>query len=471
VKLEGDAAAMLHTGTCLLLVLTPSTSGLRILSRAFAPAKASDVLSSLAADAAVIEAGGAGVIDAYGESSGWLKSFEAQIAEALGKERAVFVPTGVAAQNMALAVHAELPFTSSRTQPTPSVLLHRSSHLEMHEERAYATLLGLFPIFAGEVNQLLTVTDIERQLLRLGAVGSAPACILVEVPMRELGCATPSWAELLALRALATKYGVPLHLDGARIWEIAPYYAESAGASLPEIIALFDTAYVSFYKGIGAVTGAMLVGSDAFIERTRPWRRRLGANPYTVFPYALSCARGYLMHASSFASRWRKLRDLAPQLRAAAASEGGKLVFVPEVPRCCQCHVFLGAGDSLDVLDAARDAVDAQHGVRVYERLRRADDPLCLTRPSGDAYNAAPDWWFEWTLGPAHVELADDVFVDAWRAFFHVLLGGTDSSSLALGMGPARRFVPPSTGSIPLGPSIVPPSASSVTQDGKSRAE
>jgi hypothetical protein len=90
---------------------------------------------------------------------------------------------------------------------------------------------------------------------------------------------------------------------------------------------------------------------------------------------------------------------------------------------------------------------------------------------SGDANNAAPDWWFEWTLGPAHVELADDVFVDAWRAFFHVLLGGTDSSSLALGMGPARRFVPPSTGSIPLGPSIVPPSASSVTQDGKSRAE
>ena len=75
---------MLHAGTCLLLVLTPSTSGLRILSRAFAPAKASDVLSSLAADAAVIEAGGAGVIDAYGESSGWLKSFEAQIAEALG---------------------------------------------------------------------------------------------------------------------------------------------------------------------------------------------------------------------------------------------------------------------------------------------------------------------------------------------------------------------------------------------------
>ena len=208
---------------CLLvLVLLASAGGLRILSRAFAPAKASDVLSSLAADAAVIEAGGAGVIDAYGESSGWLKSFEAQIAEALGKERAVFVPTGVAAQNMALAVHAELPFTSSRTQPTPSVLLHRSSHLEMHEERAYATLLGLFPIFAGEANQLLTVADVERQLMRLGAVGSAPACILVEVPMRELGCATPSWAELLALRALATKYGVPLHLDGARIWDIAP---------------------------------------------------------------------------------------------------------------------------------------------------------------------------------------------------------------------------------------------------------
>lgn len=139
-----------------------------------------------------------------------------------------------------------------------------------------------------------------------------------------------------------------------------------------------------------------------------------------VFPYALSCHSGYTQWASSFRARWHKLRALAPQLRQAAAEEGGALTFVPESPACSQCHCFLGAGYSLEALDRARDAVDMGLGARVYERLRDANDALCLSRPK-DVDDAALGFVFEWSLGPEHLDVPDETFILAWRAFFREL--------------------------------------------------
>ena len=72
--------------------------------------------------------------------------------------------------------------------------------------------------------------------------------------------------------------------DGARLWEASPFYAASAGIAIPEICALFDTVYVSWYKGMGALSGASLAGSNAFIEACKPWLRRMGGNLFTVMP-------------------------------------------------------------------------------------------------------------------------------------------------------------------------------------------
>ena len=104
-------------------------------------------------------------------------------------------------------------------------------------------------------------TEPHSRRLRWWAVGSAPAVIVLEVPTRELGCIVPTWEELLAMRALADAYGVPMHLDGARLWEAAPYYAEG-GHTIADVCAMFDSVYVSFYKGLGALSGAMLLGID-----------------------------------------------------------------------------------------------------------------------------------------------------------------------------------------------------------------
>mmetsp|Transcript_21558 Transcript_21558/g.68611 ORF Transcript_21558/g.68611 Transcript_21558/m.68611 type:complete len:225 (+) Transcript_21558:229-903(+) len=208
------------------------------------------------------------------------------------------------------------------------------------------------------------------------------------------------------MRRLAVQYEVPLHADGARLLEVAPYY----GLPLPGLCRLFDSLYVSFYKGLGGVTGAMLLGSPTVTREAAVWRRRLGGNPFTVAPYALSCRAAFRAHRGSFDARWRRLQQLAPLLSSTAAEEGGSLRFVPEAPTCCQAHVYL-RGDAA-ALDAARDAVLRERGVRVYSRLRGV-----AVGPEAD------ECYFELTLGPRHLEVADAVYVGAWRAFFAALAG------------------------------------------------
>ena len=79
-----------------------------------------------------------------------------------------------------------------------------------------------------------------------------PAALVIELPQRDLGGQLPSWDELRTQTGWARDRGAAAHLDGARLWEAAAGYDRSPA----EIAALFDTTYVSFYKGIGALPDA-----------------------------------------------------------------------------------------------------------------------------------------------------------------------------------------------------------------------
>src|SRR4029453_12776628 len=92
------------------------------------------------------------------------------------------------------------------------------------------------------------------------------AALLVELPAREIGGQLPTWDELNELSELARARGVHLHMDGARLWEAREAYAPR---SLADICALFDSVYVSFYKGIGALAGATVPGPAHIAPRRR----------------------------------------------------------------------------------------------------------------------------------------------------------------------------------------------------------
>ena len=211
--------------------------------------------------------------DRYGEGE-LIESFEAEIAELLGKPAAVFLVSGTMAQCIALRVWAD-------RAGKRSVGFHATSHLELHEQHAYRELYGLESMLIGSPDRAISADD-------LGTLATPPAALLLELPMREIGGQLPTWDDLEAQRAWATHHGVALHMDGARLWQCGPYYQRE----LSEIAGLFDSVYVSFYKDMGGIAGSVLAGPVEFIAEARQWIRRAGGNLFSLFPYVLAARAG-----------------------------------------------------------------------------------------------------------------------------------------------------------------------------------
>ncbi|HLI07996.1 MAG TPA: beta-eliminating lyase-related protein [Ktedonobacteraceae bacterium] len=126
-------------------------------------------------------------------------------------------------------------------------IFHPTCHLEIHEQHGYQRLHHLPGILLGESQRLLTLEDVKK-------VAEPLAALLIELPQREIGGQLPAWEDLTALTDRARERGIVLHLDGARLWECQPFY----GREYRKIAALFDTVYVSFYKILGGIAGAVL---------------------------------------------------------------------------------------------------------------------------------------------------------------------------------------------------------------------
>lgn len=214
--------------------------------------------------------------DHYGRGD-VIESFERGIAAMLGKEAAVFMPSGTMAQQIALRIWCDR--AGSRR-----IAFHPTSHLELHEEDAYRELHGLEATLVGPADRLMTVADLEAAL----DASRPTAAVLLELPQREIGGQLHPWEDLVALAETARSRGARLHLDGARLWECGPVY----GRDYAEICGLFDTVYVSFYKGLGGIAGAALAGPADAIAESRVWLRRHGGNLVSLYPYVLSARMG-----------------------------------------------------------------------------------------------------------------------------------------------------------------------------------
>lgn len=281
--------------------------------------------------------------DSYGTGA-WLAAFETRVATALGKEAAAFMPTGTLAQSIALRVWCD-------RAGNPTIAFHPTCHLEIWEARGYAMLHGLRALLVGVPSRLMTLGDVRAIVDPLGA-------FVVELPQREIGAQLPPWDDLVALCDAARETGARLHLDGARLWEAQPYYDRP----LHEIAALFDSAYVSFYKGLGGLAGAMLVGDADFIAEARVWQHRHGGRPITIAPYAISAERGFERNLPKMAA----YRDRAVAIAHALQSIDGVDV-VPNPPQTNTFHVFL-RGDARE-LEARAHAYAAAQKTFVFARL------------------------------------------------------------------------------------------------------
>ena len=215
--------------------------------------------------------------DHYGAGE-YINGFEQRVANLLGKVAAVFMPSGTMCQQIALRIHCD-------RRNGKNVAFHPTCHLEIHEENAYRRLHGLNGVLVGSRDSLITLADLERVREPLSA-------LLVELPQREIGGQLPSWDDLSGQISWAKERNIATYLDGARLWECKPHL----GRDYPEICALFDTVYVSFYKILFGISGAILAGPADVIREARLWQRRHGGNPPTLYPMVLAAQRGLDRH-------------------------------------------------------------------------------------------------------------------------------------------------------------------------------
>lgn len=305
--------------------------------------------------------------DRYGDGP-LVQGFEAKIATLLGLPAAVFMPSGVMAQLIAMRIWTE-------ARGLPRVGLHPTSHLLLHEDEAWSALLGLHAVPLGQRQRPLLADD-------LAACGQPLAAVITELPIRESGGRLPRWEELQALKDTARQRGIRLHMDGARLWESTAGFARTPA----EVAAGFDSVYVSFYKGIGAITGAMLLGDAGFIAQARRWRHRLGGTLYHLSPMVASAAMQFDERLALMPALLQRARSLA----AALAGLPGLRVDPPE-PHVNLMNLWFDA--PIAAVQAARDTVARESGVWLFGGFDLADVPgWCQLELSvGDRLLAVPD--------------------------------------------------------------------------------
>ena len=272
--------------------------------------------------------------DWYGDA-GVVPILEEEVRELLGKPAAVFIPSGTMAQQIALRIHAD---RSGRQV----VAFHRTSHLELHEDKAYQRLHGLVGLLVGNARELITLADLE-------AIDEPLAAVLFELPQREIGGRLPAWEDLVAQIEHVRGRGAAVHLDGARLWESAPFY----GRPLSEIAALFHSIYVSFYKGLGGLSGSVLLGDKELVREARAWRHRHGGTLFKLWPYAASGLAGLRL-------RLPRMPEYAAHARAIAAELAriDGVDVVPDPPQTPMLHIHLRTTASVALAGVRRLATE-----------------------------------------------------------------------------------------------------------------
>jgi len=207
---------------------------------------------------------------------GEVEAFERHWATLLGKETAVFMPSGTLANQLALRALAG----TKRRVIVPDV-----SHIYNDTGDACQTLSGLTLIPLAPGRPTFTTADVEAVLTRTagGRVATDVGAIVIESPIRRLSGQMFDWEDAKRIAALARDKGIAMHLDGARLFIASAY----TGISPAEYAAQFDTIYVSLWKYFNCGIGAILAGPKRVLDGMFHVRRMFGGNLATGWNAAL----------------------------------------------------------------------------------------------------------------------------------------------------------------------------------------
>ncbi|GAA4906879.1 beta-eliminating lyase-related protein [Streptomyces coeruleoprunus] len=318
----------------------------RTLSRLSVEATLRERLTALAADAGAVHDLDE-TVDTYGD--GVVEELERRVAALLGFPAAVFFPTGTMAQQVALRCWA------GRTG-NPVVALHPLAHPEVHERGALGTVSGLRTVHPTDAPRLPTADEVRGLDEPFGT-------LMLELPLRDAGFVLPAWNELEEVVEAARERDALVHFDGARLWECATHF----GRELSEIAGLADSVYVSFYKSLGGLSGAALVGPESLAEEARAWRHRYGGTVFQQHPAALSALVGLERELPRLPSYVAHARVVAEALREGFGAASVPWFRVhPGVPHTHQFQMWLPWDDETLTEAALRQSEET--GVTLFHR-------------------------------------------------------------------------------------------------------
>ncbi len=205
--------------------------------------------------------------DVYGEDP-TVKELEARTAELLGKEDAVYVPTGTMSNQIALRI---------QTQPGDTVLIEGSSHIVANEGGAPAAISGVTIKPLSGVRGIFTPEVVDaavgvRHRFMPTTLSSPPRLLSLENTHNAGGGAVWELDALRAVCAAGRRHGLSLHLDGARLW----HASAASGVTERDFAEPFDTVNVCFSKGLGAPVGSALAGRVDLVAKARRFKQQLG---------------------------------------------------------------------------------------------------------------------------------------------------------------------------------------------------
>ncbi len=257
--------------------------------------------------------------DVYGEDP-TVNRLEEAAAAVMGLEAALFVPTGTMGNQVALAVH---------TRPGEEVVCEADSHILHYEMAAMAALSGLLPRPVVTENGLMTPNQVADAIQPdIGYLARTGAVSLENTHNRASGKVMPVVLQREIQEVCRTK-GVPVHLDGARIFNAAAALDLPAG----ELAAGFDSVMFCLSKGLGAPVGSVLCGGRHFIREARRVRKRFGGGMRQAGVLAaaglvaLEGMRGRLAEDHATARQLARGLEQVPGLAFPALPETNILIF------------------------------------------------------------------------------------------------------------------------------------------------
>ncbi len=200
--------------------------------------------------------------DVFGEDP-TVNILQQKVADLLGKEAALYVPSGTQANQICIKVH---------TQPGDEVIMEKGCHLFNYETGALSFLSGIQPHVIEGIRGVMQVEDVKKAIRPKAYYMPRSALLAVENTHNRAGGTIYPIETIRELHNLTRAEKMGFHLDGARLWNACV----ETGISPKEYAAYFDSVSVCLSKGLGAPVGSVIAGSKEFVEKARKFRKIFG---------------------------------------------------------------------------------------------------------------------------------------------------------------------------------------------------